>query len=152
MPNFNTKISVICPRCKQERIARSDVVRKAEREGRELFCKPCRNQTRFENKPHPLKGTGIKNDPILNRTRESYYKAKQRAKMGKKHHACYENVDFRFASFDEFLQEVGPRPEGCTLDRIDPLGHYEKGNIRWATIRQQAENRLPRNYWTSNQR
>lgn len=142
----------MCPRCKKERLARSDVINKAEREGKELFCKPCRNQTRFESKPHPTKGTGVKNDPILSRTAESYYKAKQRAKNGKKHHPCYEKVEFRFASFDEFLEEVGPRPEGHTLDRIDPLGHYEKGNVRWATMRQQAENRLPRNYWLSRER
>lgn len=147
MPNFNLKVLVTCPRCKQERLARGDVVRKAEREGRELFCKPCRNQTRFENKPHPTKGTGIRNDPVLWRTYQSYQKAKQRCKLGEKHHRCYRDVEFRFDSFQEFLGEVGHRPEGHTIDRIDPLGHYEKGNVRWATIKQQAENRLPRGYW-----
>ena len=138
---------VTCPRCKQERLARGDVVRKAEREGRELFCKPCRNQTRFENKPHPSKGTGIKNDPVLRRTYQSYEKAKRRCKLGEKHHRCYRDVEFRFDSFQDFLDEVGPKPEGYTIDRIDPLGHYEKGNVRWATIKQQAENRLPKGYW-----
>lgn len=147
MPNFNLKILVTCPRCNQDRLARGDVVRKAEREGRDLFCKPCRNQTRFDEKPHPTKGTGVKASPSLLRTRESYYKAKQRCKLGSKHHKCYEGVEFRFNSFKEFLDELGERPEGHTLDRIDTLGHYEKGNVRWATVAQQARNRMPRGYW-----
>lgn len=128
-------------------MARGDVVRKAEREGKELFCKPCRNQTRFENISHPAKGTGVKNDPILKRTRDSYYKAKRRCKLGSRHHRCYEDVEFRFSSFEEFLSEVGPRPEACTIDRIDPLGHYEKGNVRWASVQEQAKNRMPKGYW-----
>jgi len=147
MPNYNLKVLTVCPRCKQERLARGDVVRKAEREGKELFCKPCRNQTRFENKPHPTKGTGIKNDPALSRTYSSYQKAKYRCSIGDRHHRCYRDVEFRFNSFEEFLNEVGPRPEGYTIDRIDPLGHYEKGNVRWATTEQQAQNRMPRGYW-----
>jgi hypothetical protein len=44
-------------------------------------------------------------------------------------------------------EELGPRPEGCSVDRINPLGDYEHGNVRWATVLEQATNRLPRNYW-----
>jgi hypothetical protein len=50
-------------------------------------------------------------------------------------------IQFRFNSFDEFLAELGRRPEGTTLDRIDNDGHYESGNVRWATPKQQANNR-----------
>lgn len=147
MPNFNLKLSVICPNCNQERLARGDVVRKAEKEGKQLFCKPCRNQTRFKDKRHPRLGTGVKNDPDLLYTRSSYTKAKRRCKLGALHHAAYEKVEFRFNSFEEFLNHIGIRPKGLTLDRINPLGHYEIGNVRWATVKQQAENRLPRGYW-----
>lgn len=45
--------------------------------------------------------------------------------------------------FQRFLARVGPRPEGTTLDRIDTNGHYEPGNVRWATLSQQNGNRRP---------
>lgn len=36
---------------------------------------------------------------------------------------------------------LGPRPEGMTLDRIDVNGNYEPGNLRWATPLEQTLNR-----------
>jgi hypothetical protein len=69
--------------------------------------------------------------------------------MGEKHHPAYKNVEFRFESFEQFFQELGPRPKGCSVDRINPIGHYEPGNVRWATVLEQARNRMPRNYWVN---
>lgn len=51
-------------------------------------------------------------------------------------------IECRLNSFEEFLDEVGERPSPeHTIDRIDTLGHYEVGNLRWATIIQQNRNR-----------
>ena len=40
-------------------------------------------------------------------------------------------IKFCFNNFYDFYKEVGPRPNGFHLDRIDNDGNYEVGNVRW---------------------
>lgn len=43
-------------------------------------------------------------------------------------------------SFQAFFHYLGTCPPGHTLDRINTNGHYEPGNVRWATPLTQANN------------
>jgi hypothetical protein len=44
-------------------------------------------------------------------------------------------------SFQAFYDDLGPRPKGMTLDRINTEGNYEPGNCKWSTSTEQVHNR-----------
>ena len=78
-----------------------------------------------------------------------YTAAKQRCNNpSNKNYARYggRGIQFKFKSFGEFWNAMGDSYyEGGTLDRIDNNGHYEIGNVRWASRIEQGTNRSTTN-------
>lgn len=50
--------------------------------------------------------------------------------------------DPRWVKFENFLEDMGERPEGLQIDRIDTTGNYTKDNCRWVTSKENQNNRI----------
>lgn len=83
-------------------------------------------------------------DPARSKTRNSFFAARARCnnpKNNKFYLYGARGIKFLFASCGELVAEIGERPHGMTLHRINNQGHYEPGNVKWATVSEQQNNR-----------
>lgn len=117
----------------------------ALKQGKARGCKGCRNARNAAAKiKHGHSGSrrdGVQ--PVPTPEYNSYIAAKKRcnpANIGSRKYHAGRGIEFRFTSFEQFLADIGPRPKGKTLDRKDNDGHYEPGNVRWATPKEQQAN------------
>ena len=93
--------------------------------------------------------------PLVNVVYKVEYAAWSNAiqRCGNPKHTSYANyggrgicVCDRWKKFKNFLGDMGRKPEGASLDRIDNDGNYEPGNCKWSTKHQQVRNARSNRY------
>lgn len=101
-------------------------------------CGMCRKATPASFKPKH--GAATKKGPTYNSWRAM---RRRISRPDRSASPVYGKIDIdpAWGDFAVFLQDMGERPAGMTLDRVDNSKGYSKENCRWATPVQQTRNR-----------
>lgn len=130
--NHWAEISYLCRCvCGNEKIIRK---RDLERD-KSKKCRPC--ATRIKNTTHNYSGSPTYNcwASMKNRCRNSN-DGSYKWYGGRGITYCD-----RWEKFESFLEDMGAKPSGYQLDRLDPDGNYEPNNCKWVTPKQNRENK-----------
>ncbi len=87
---------------------------------------------------------GHNSKTLISPTYISWSAMKNRCKCNHPSQIRYKKIKVckQWELFENFLKDMGERPSGMTLDRINPLGNYEPENCRWDTRSQQQQNTI----------
>lgn len=88
-------------------------------------------------------GNNYKHGMFGTPTYKSWSEMKSRCDHPERSSGHYEKISYceKWKSFDAFFEDMGVRPKGTSLDRINVKGNYDKSNCRWADAVTQQNNR-----------
>ena len=106
-------------------------------------------------------GCLAKEKTIIRNTKHGYYNSKTYHSWRCMIRRCYDinnpsykyyggrsiRVCKRWLKFENFLKDMGEKPKGTSIDRIDNKSNYKPDNCRWATIIEQANNKTTNLYF-----
>lgn len=143
MTRSNQRQDIACPKCGKDRIEQLCPTHLSA-SGLRWVCPDCMREGRKVHSGRRCPKTG-KPTPAYN----SWNAMRQRTGNEKhKDYPWYGGMGVKccpeWATFAGFYADMGDRPDGMSLDRIDPSGNYEPGNCRWADSKVQAWNKRNR--------
>jgi hypothetical protein len=135
-------VKYVCDKKRKSWVCRCDCGRyvntseKRLRIGIRTACNTCQPLRKFWHGPNKIeRQTRLGKCFVSAKKHCTYVKSRNYPNYGGR------GIQFKFQSFKEWGQELGPCPDGYFLDRINPDGHYEKGNVRWVPRSVSCHNR-----------
>lgn len=108
------------------------------RAGKSRQCVLCHNRENAENN----KKHGLHKSPIYKVWSSMIHRCNNsKSSVYDRYGGRGIKVCERWHTFENFLADMGDKPEGLTIDRINNDGNYEPSNCRWVTHKENCQNR-----------